>query len=184
MRIFNIVNLDFGSDRLKEFCVNNLNSISASIKSIISQVRVNIKNIKLISEGLNELASKAVVTDENGNVAYGGATIPDDVHPDYFHIFYPNSMCRVVYTNAKHIYDCDNAYIRNDSGTPRWQYIGAGEANIFGHIDDGNDTRKFTAIDNGGKLPTGQSIAWEQTFWIDDSGNVNIKTGSTYTATL
>jgi hypothetical protein len=156
------------------------------------------KGIQVLEKGSNFLSgvffrwlqsvesrlNRAVVTDANGNVAYGGAVIPDDVSGDFLHIFYPNSMCRVIYRNLKYIYDSDNAYIRDDNGVPRWQYIGSGEANIFGVIDAGNDTRKFNAIDNGGKLPSGQDINWTQLFWIDNLGNVNIKTGSTYTATL
>ena len=54
MRIYNIVNIDFGTDRLKEFCVNNFNSISASIKSIISQVRINKENIAVNATTLTD----------------------------------------------------------------------------------------------------------------------------------
>lgn len=183
MRIYNIVNLDFGKDRLKEFCINNFNSLSASIKSIIAQVRVNVKNIKANNEGLNELASSAVLQDENGNIAYGGATIPSDVDTTYFHIFYPNGSCRVI-DPLGGISDTINAYVRNDAGVPRWQYIATGKASLNKTIDGNFKLNRFDAVDNGGQLPTGVSIPWVLIFNIDTIGNVNIKTGSTYTATL
>jgi hypothetical protein len=127
--------------------------------------------------------NKAVVTDDNGNIAYGGATIPSDSHPDRLTYFYPNNACRIVDINGA-IIDCYNAYIRDDNGTPNWQYIGSGAATIQYITQPSQISNKFVAIDNGGQLPSGSSIPWVKVFEIDASGNVNIKTGSTYTATL
>jgi hypothetical protein len=156
------------------------------------------KGIQVLEKGTNFLSgiflrwlqsvesrlNRAVVTDDNGNIAYGGATIPDDAHPDYFHIFYPNGSCRVIDFNGT-IFDTSNAYVRNDIGTTRWQYIGSGKAGLFIPTSNSDQvTFKYDAIDNGGKLPSGSSINWVQVFQVSTSGNVNIKTGSTYTATL
>ena len=127
--------------------------------------------------------NRAVVTDANGNVAYGGATIPSDVHPDRFTTFYRNNACRIVDVNGAVIY-CYNAYIRDDNGTPNWQYIGTGVATIVYLTQPSHVSNKHVAIDNGGKLPSGSSIPWVKVFEIDANGNINIKTGSTYTATL
>jgi hypothetical protein len=41
MREYIPVGLHVGSDNVKEFVINNLNAISASIKSILTQVRSN-----------------------------------------------------------------------------------------------------------------------------------------------
>jgi len=41
MRIFNITNADYSEGAERGFIITNLNAISASIKSIISQVRAN-----------------------------------------------------------------------------------------------------------------------------------------------
>ena len=62
MKIFNIVNIDYGSDRLKEFCINNFNAISASIKSIVSQVRVNKGNITKTNVDLSNIKVQAWTT--------------------------------------------------------------------------------------------------------------------------
>lgn len=51
MRVFNILNIDYGKERLKEFCINNYNAVSASIKSIISVVRANSDKLATISDG-------------------------------------------------------------------------------------------------------------------------------------
>lgn len=70
MRIFNIVNIDFGADRLKEFCINNLNSISASIKSIISQVNVNSNKINgLLNSSYSGVYSPSVTLTANLSAA-------------------------------------------------------------------------------------------------------------------
>jgi len=45
MREYNPVSVDMPQDRLRDFIINNLNAISASIKSILTQVRVNKKGV-------------------------------------------------------------------------------------------------------------------------------------------
>jgi hypothetical protein len=137
--------------------------------------------LRWLKDIVNKL-NRAVVTDEKGNVSYGGAAIPDDVADGYLHIFYKDNVVRVVDINGN-IYDATNAYIRDDAGVPRWQYIGTGASSLFGH-ESNLQTNKYYAPDNGGQLPTGSSIAWVNTFRIDIGGNINIKAGSTYTATL
>lgn len=62
MRIFNIVNIDYGSERLREFCINNFNAVSSSIKSIVSQVRVNKDNISKTNVDLNSIRVEAWTT--------------------------------------------------------------------------------------------------------------------------
>lgn len=155
------------------------------------------KGIQVLQEGTNFLSgvflrwlkdvadrlNRAVVTDENGNIAYGGATIPSDVDKDYFHIFYPNKATRVINTSGA-IIDTYNAYIRNDLGTPRWQYIDTGIAMLNVQSDLTGSTQKYIAIDSGGPVGSGVAIPLILVHQTDTNGNVNIKTGSTYTATL
>ena len=45
MRIYNPTKLNFGTERIFEMCVDNFNAISASIKSIVAQVRGNRDNL-------------------------------------------------------------------------------------------------------------------------------------------
>jgi hypothetical protein len=155
------------------------------------------KGIQVLEKGTNFLSgvflrwlqsvesrlNRAVVTDENGNIAYGGATIPDDVHPDYFHIFYPNNAVRVINQDGA-IIDTYNAYVRNDSGTIRWQYIDTGIGMLNIQSDFIGRVQKFTAIDSGGPVASGVNMPLTLVHQTDTNGNVNIKTGSTYTATL
>ena len=128
--------------------------------------------------------NRAVVTDANGNIAYGNAIIPSDVADGYFHIFYPNGAVRII-NQVGNIYDLNNTYIRDDVGTPRWQYITSGVATYVQQIESSSQkTQRLVASDNGGKLPSGSGITWVTVNVFDANGNVNIKTGSTYTATL
>jgi hypothetical protein len=107
MRIYNILNLDFGTDRLKEMVINNFNAISASINSIVSQVRVNKDNISRNADVL----SRAVVTDKNGNIAYGGFSIPTTLSPLFRYEFY-DASCVMVRKDggAGNYYTCNNCY--------------------------------------------------------------------------
>lgn len=135
---------------------------------------------------LNEIVqrlNRAVITDSNGNVSYKNTPIPEDVHPDYFHIFYPNNAVRIIYPNGV-LLDVINGYIRIDSGLTTWQYITSGVASITLYSSVDSSVNRFTAIDSGGQLPGGSTIPWIHVHKIDASGNVNIKTGSTYSSTL
>jgi hypothetical protein len=54
MKIFNITNIHFGTDRIKEFCINNFNSIGSSIKSIVTEVRSNSTKISVLESKVTE----------------------------------------------------------------------------------------------------------------------------------
>jgi len=154
------------------------------------------KGIQVLEKGTNFLSgvflrwlqsvesrlNRAVVTDENGNIAYGGATIPSDVDSGHNTIFLGDKFTFTVNPNGIALYAL-NAYVRNDNGTPRWQYIGSGPARLDTWNLDGSFITQL-ANDNGGKLPNGSSVPWYAVYRQDTSGNINIKTGSTYTATL
>ena len=121
--------------------------------------------------------NKAVVTDANGNIAYGGATIPDDVDSGHFHIFYNNKTVRIIDKTNNYIYDSINGYIK-DGG-------------LFAYISNGTcSVERLTAFSNVKAIfyaasgIAGNTISFQTTFLSDQNGNVNIKTGSTYTATL
>jgi hypothetical protein len=120
--------------------------------------------------------NKAIVTDDNGNIAYGGATIPSDVDTSFLHIFYPYNKVRIIDSGAS-IYDGINVYVAN--GAFRRLIVGESSLNRFTHLSS-----TVNAVFYSTSGPIGVDIAWTQIYNQDGSGNINIKTGSTYTATL
>jgi len=62
VREYNPVSVDMPQDRLKEFIVNNLNAISASIKSILTQARINRTNIATNTESIANASLEAWTT--------------------------------------------------------------------------------------------------------------------------
>jgi len=123
------------------------------------------------------LLRRSVVTDENGNIAYGGAVIPSDVDTTFIHIFYSNSMCRIISPNGHVLYDTRNAYV---SSSGPWKYIEDGDAYLDRSFQSNTEVKSIY-VANG---LSGNDISWAKVYNQDSSGNVNIKTGSTYTATL
>lgn len=173
MRQYNITKLGFSPERLREMCVDNFNAISASIKSIISEVRANRGRI----DRNEEVLSRAVVTDANGNIAYGGAIIPDDVSTTFRHYFYSDNIVKIISPNGLVVYEAKNAFL-NTAGD--WEYILTGDAYLDRSFQSNSELKSLYYASG----TSGSTILWVKVFNIDSSGNVNIKTGSTYTATL
>ena len=121
--------------------------------------------------------NRAVVTDENGNIAYGGATIPDDVDPDFLHIFYNSNTVRIIDNTNNYIYDSINGYVKAGGA---FTYISNGTCVVERLTAFSNIRAIFYAVSG----VAGNSILFQTTYLSDFNGNVNIKTGSTYTATL
>ena len=59
MKTYGVSGLNFAKEQITEFFINNLNSISASIKSIITQVRRNSDNIDKINVNLVNVTIQA-----------------------------------------------------------------------------------------------------------------------------
>ena len=123
--------------------------------------------------------NRAVVTDANGNIAYGGATIPDDPLESYFYLFYPNGAARIV-TPTGYLMDSTNAYV-NSAG--QWARIKDGPCSLNIMANNYTSVAQFEKHVAASGL-AGSLISWSHINLIDFSGNTNIKTGSTYTATL
>jgi len=62
MREYNPVSVEMPQDRLKEFIVNNLNAVSAAIKSILTQARLNRTNIATNTESIANASLQAWTT--------------------------------------------------------------------------------------------------------------------------
>lgn len=131
--------------------------------------------------------NRAVVTDENGNIAYGGSAIPSDVWNnssgtlDTIHLFYGSGLVE-IYDRTGNVFNrLINGYLRDNSGSPQWVYLNNGNASLFQQRDSSSlFINTFVAISG----TAGNAITWNNIFNIDPSGNVNIKTGATYSATL
>ena len=119
--------------------------------------------------------NKAVVQDANGNIAYGGATIPDDVSTTIAHKFIGSDFTEFVVSG---IYVKGyNVYV-NKSGS----LVRLNDSNIVMVEQMRPSTSKFERF----YAPSGVGvISFTKIFEQDGpSGNMDIKTGSTYTATL
>jgi hypothetical protein len=120
--------------------------------------------------------NKAVVTDENGNIAYGGAVIPDDVETGIVQYFHKGNSVKII-DGLGTTYISVNAYVATGG---IWKRLTENTASLTRQ----SYTTSIFAIFSAATGVAGSSISWAHIFNIDNAGNVNIKTGSTYTATL
>lgn len=135
-------------------------------------------------DGTISLWNELFKRDERGNVAYNGATIPVTLSPLYYYEFKGNNSCIMRFkANGDVIYG-GNCYF---DGT-NWLSIAAGESSRV-EEQEIQDLRYATTVATGGSGSTATApgqvltmvIVYSQTY---SNGNINIKSGGTYTATL
>lgn len=136
-----------------------------------------LKWLNFIGEKLNQ----AIITDANGNISFNGATIPEGLNTAYNYEFYPKGVVkmygnfggtdRFFYTSTNTYYKATNLWTLIDSGTDAWIEFYGPNISRRSFVSSGTADANFL---------TAPQLIYEQ----DSSGNVNIKTGATYTSTL
>lgn len=133
---------------------------------------------------LGEKLNLAVVTDANGNISYNGATIPTGLHPDFIYQFWPDGSVEMRGGGTGigatgQVFRCNNCFFKS---TVLWGLIDSGQnASIEGYFI-GSYIRSFIGSGTSdGSFTAPPFRVYQQIF---SSGNVNIKTGGTYTSTL
>ncbi len=118
--------------------------------------------------------AKKFEQDAYNNIAYNGAEIPSDVSTTETQAFYPNGTVERYTSSAKFIYQ--NAY----TSTTVDKYYSDGTARVS--VEERDGTTLIRTAPSGLK---GAPAIFVQLYEQNGSnGNINIKTGGTYTATL
>lgn len=115
--------------------------------------------------------------DANGNIAYNGATIPNDVSITNKQIFYTNDTVRIEGTTTGAYYLTSGIYLDNSS-----DFSLTGDAN--GRIQALTPLQETVRRSTNGTPTTGDSAILETIYVRDANGSINILTGETYAATL
>lgn len=132
--------------------------------------------------------NKAVVTDANGNIAYGGAIIPNDLNTDWIHYIYEGGHCKIVNKSNGVFFLTVNAYLTTLSGS--WRAFNTGYSTLVyistGFTEERMSTINVTTAGNDGDVVTWQKV---KRLSRDAEGGANaydlqIKTGSSIVAQL
>jgi len=130
------------------------------------------------------VVNKSVVYDNLGNIAYNGATIPSDLHQDFTYEFFGDKQVTMRGKGSgigtiPQIYTSCNCYFKKSAV---WGLIdSAVDATIFYQVQSGFS---FCYIASGTADGGFTSTPYKYFHQSYPTGNVNIKTGATYSATL
>jgi len=118
--------------------------------------------------------------DENGNIAYNGATIPDDVSKTFKHIFYSDDVCDIISGGVDGTsYRANGIYYRESPA----EFALTGDANGF---LESRSLIEVSERSSTNATPLEGDAATLITVYERDriTGSINILSGGTYTATL
>ena len=116
-----------------------------------------------------------IIIDESGNIAYGGATIPTDLHPDWVFEIWPNNIYAMRSRVAGNIYHLANAYY-NDSN--QWYQPDSSVPSSL-TVQLSSNTTQIIEMRVATTLQPSNIITWVYCLRFGDDGELHLKTGTT-----